>query len=45
MCYDTVLEYGLQAKIAVDHKVSTPAVEKTIEATIYLSGVGLNPAV
>lgn len=30
MCYDTVLEYGLQAKIAVDHKVSTPAVEKQL---------------
>lgn len=40
MCYDTILEYGLQAKIAVDQNVSTPAVEKTIEATIYLSGVG-----
>ncbi|MFU1795065.1 glycerol dehydrogenase [Paenibacillus azoreducens] len=40
MCYDTILEYGLQAKIAVDHGISTPAVEKTIEATIYLSGVG-----
>lgn len=40
MCYDTILEYGLQAKIAVDQGISTPAVEKTIEATIYLSGVG-----
>ncbi|GLY11858.1 glycerol dehydrogenase [Bacillus badius] len=40
MCYDTILEYGLQAKIAVDNGVSTPAVENTIEATIYLSGVG-----
>ncbi|MFO1446121.1 glycerol dehydrogenase [Bacillus sp. Bva_UNVM-123] len=40
MCYDTILEYGLQAKIAVDNGISTPAVENTIEATIYLSGVG-----
>jgi len=40
MCYETVLEYGLQAKIAVDQGISTPAVENIIEATIYLSGVG-----
>lgn len=40
MCYETILEYGLQAKIAVDHGISTPAVENTIEAIIYLSGVG-----
>lgn len=40
MCYDTILENGLQAKLAVDKGLSTPAVENTIEATIYLSGVG-----
>ncbi|MFB6468661.1 glycerol dehydrogenase [Cytobacillus sp. Hz8] len=40
MCYDTILEYGFQAKTAVDHGISTTAVENTIEATIYLSGVG-----
>lgn len=40
MCYDTILEYGLQAKIAVDQGITTLAVENTIEATIYLSGVG-----
>lgn len=40
MCYDTILEYGLQAKIAVDQGMSTSAVENTIEATIYLSGIG-----
>ncbi|WP_060679495.1 glycerol dehydrogenase [Virgibacillus halodenitrificans] len=40
MCYETILEYGLQAKLAVDHGITTPAVENTIEATIYLSGVG-----
>ncbi len=40
MCYDTILEYGLQAKLAVDRNISTPAVENVIEATIYLSGVG-----
>lgn len=40
MCYDTILEYGLQAKVAVDQGITTLAVENTIEATIYLSGVG-----
>ncbi|TQS75148.1 glycerol dehydrogenase [Ornithinibacillus gellani] len=40
LCYETILEYGLQAKLAVDQGVSTPAVENIIEATIYLSGVG-----
>ncbi|CAM4224454.1 glycerol dehydrogenase [Lederbergia lenta] len=40
MCYETILEYGPQAKVAVEKGISTPAVEHTIEATIYLSGVG-----
>lgn len=40
LCYDTVLEYGQQATLAVSKGLSTPAVEKIIEATIYLSGVG-----
>lgn len=40
LCLDTILERGLQAKLAVDQNLSTPAVEDTIEATIYLSGVG-----
>lgn len=40
MCYDTILENGLQAKLAVDKGLSTPAVENVIEATIYMSGVG-----
>ncbi|MDN4068425.1 glycerol dehydrogenase [Paenibacillus sp. FSL R5-0407] len=40
LCYDTLLENAVQAKIAVDNGVVTKAVENTIEATIYLSGVG-----
>ncbi|WP_050615980.1 glycerol dehydrogenase [Bacillus testis] len=40
LCYETVLQYGEQAALAVEQGMVTPAVEKTIEATIYLSGVG-----
>lgn len=40
LCYDTLLENAVKAKRAVDRKVYTRAVEDTIEATIYLSGVG-----
>ncbi|MFT0803390.1 glycerol dehydrogenase [Bacillus swezeyi] len=40
LCYDTLLENGVKAMQAVQRKVSTRAVEDTIEATIYLSGVG-----
>ncbi|WP_040950844.1 glycerol dehydrogenase [Gorillibacterium massiliense] len=40
LCYETLLENAVNAKIAVNQKVVTKAVENTIEATIYLSGVG-----
>lgn len=40
LCYDTLLEYGFNAKIAVDRNAVTPAVEKVIEANILLSGIG-----
>ena len=40
LCYDTLLENGVKAMQAIKHGVSTRAVEDTIEATIYLSGVG-----
>ncbi|GGH13822.1 glycerol dehydrogenase [Paenibacillus segetis] len=40
LCYDTLLENAVKAKIAVDRHIPTRAVEATIEATIYLSGVG-----
>ncbi|WP_018662691.1 glycerol dehydrogenase [Heyndrickxia acidiproducens] len=39
-CYETVLENGVKAMQAVKQKISTAAVEDTIEATIYMSGVG-----
>ncbi len=40
LCYETLMEYGLEAKRAVEHKALTPAVEKIIEANVLLSGLG-----
>ena len=40
LCYEILLDYGLKAKLAVENSVSTPAVEKVLEASTYLSGVG-----
>lgn len=40
LCYETLLEYGLQAKLACEKKLVTPALEKIVEANTYLSGVG-----
>ncbi|MGB9812225.1 MAG: glycerol dehydrogenase [Thermovenabulum sp.] len=40
LCYELLIEYGEQAKIAVEKGVVTPAVEKIIEANTLLSGIG-----
>ncbi len=40
LCYDTILEDGLKAKLAVEKHMVTKAVENVIEANTYLSGVG-----
>ncbi|MEO5361337.1 MAG: glycerol dehydrogenase [Nitrospirota bacterium] len=40
LCYDTLLEYGLQAKLAVENHCVTPAVEAIVEANTLLSGLG-----
>ncbi len=40
LCYDTLMEYGVEARRAVEQKVVTPAVEKVIEANILMSGLG-----
>ena len=40
LSYDTLMEYGVSAKLAVEQNVVTPAVEKVIEANILLSGLG-----
>ena len=40
LCYETLLENGLAAKLAVERKVVTPAVEAIVEANTLLSGLG-----
>ncbi len=40
LCYETLMEHGLDAKRAVEKAVVTPAVEKVIEANVLLSGLG-----
>lgn len=40
LCYETLLADGLKAKLAVQRKACTKAVENIIEANTYLSGVG-----
>ena len=40
LCYNTLLEDGVQAVLAVKNKVCTKAVENIIEANTYLSGIG-----
>ncbi len=40
LCYDTLMEEGLKAKIALDAGACTKAVEKVIEANTLLSGMG-----
>ncbi|WP_305045342.1 glycerol dehydrogenase [Geoalkalibacter sp.] len=39
LCYETLLESGLQAKLAVERKSVTPAVEAIVEANTLLSGL------
>ncbi|MEK3839116.1 MULTISPECIES: glycerol dehydrogenase [unclassified Paenibacillus] len=40
LCYDTLLEDGVLAKLACDQNVVTPALENIIETNILLSGLG-----
>ena len=40
LCFDTLMEEGVKAKIALEAGVCTPAVEKVIEANTLLSGIG-----
>ena len=40
LTYDTLLESGLQARLAVERKVVTPAVEAIVEANTLTSGLG-----
>ena len=40
LCYDTLLLYGLDAKIACEKHIITPALNHIVEANILLSGIG-----
>jgi glycerol dehydrogenase len=40
LCYETLMQYGVEAKRAVEQHALTPAVEKVIEANVLLSGLG-----
>lgn len=40
LCYDTLLEHGVAARLAVEKGAVTPAVEKVVEANTLLSGLG-----
>lgn len=40
LCYDTILEYGLPAKVSCLAGVATPALERVVEANTLLSGLG-----
>jgi len=44
LCFETLLEYGLEAKACVEKNLITPAVEKVIEANSLLSGIGWESA-
>jgi glycerol dehydrogenase len=40
LCYDTLLEHGYAAMLAVEKNVVTPSVEAIVEANTLLSGLG-----
>jgi len=40
LSFDTIMEYGLDARRDVANHVVTPAVEKVVEANVLLSGIG-----
>lgn len=40
LCYETIMENGYAAKLAVEHGVVTEAVERVVEANTLLSGLG-----
>ncbi len=40
LCYDTLMEFGIEAKRAVELHVVTPAVERIVESNVLLSGLG-----
>lgn len=39
-CYETILEYGREAKVSCEANAVTPALERVVEANTLLSGIG-----
>jgi glycerol dehydrogenase len=44
LCYDTLMAYGVAAKVASDAGIVTPALERIVEANTLLSGLGFESA-
>jgi len=40
LCHETLLEYGVSAKLAAEQQVATASFEKIVEANTFLSGIG-----
>lgn len=40
LCYDVLMEHGVDARRDVEQNIVTPAVEKVIEANVLMSGLG-----
>ena len=40
LCFDTLTQFGVGAKIACENKIVTPALERVVEANTMLSGLG-----
>ncbi len=40
LCYETLLNFGVAAKIASERHIVTPALDRIVEANILLSGLG-----
>jgi glycerol dehydrogenase len=44
LCYETLLAYGVAAKIASERQIVTPALDHIVEANTLLSGLGFESA-
>ncbi len=44
LCFESLLDYGVPAKIACEMRVVTPALERIVESNILLSGLGFESA-
>lgn len=44
LCYETLLAYGVAAKVASERHIVTPALDHIVEANVLLSGIGFESA-